>query len=199
MVSNGDFSQGTSPWIWTVATNASAQWRVTNGIGNADIINGGPALASIRLRQPGITLIQGKKYVFEFDAWSQAPRYIEAKIAQLASPYANYSGIGFASLTPTPTHYRYEFTMQQASDSSANVMFNLGSSAFDVFLDNVSLFNVPEGDFNSDGKVGFKDLEIFSADWLKAQTGLIPDLDGNGKVDFKDFVIFGANWSDVTP
>jgi hypothetical protein len=199
MVLNGDFSQGTSSWIWSVASDASAQWRVTNGVGNFDIFNGGGAVASIQLRQAGLPLIQGKKYAFEFDAWSQSPRYIEAKVAQVVSPYANYSGSGFVFLNPAPTHVRYVFIMQQASDSNANVIFNLGSSAFDVFLDNISLFNVPEGDFDVDRKVDFKDLKVFSADWLKTQTGLASDLDGNGKVDFKDFAVFGANWSGPNP
>jgi len=199
MVLNGDFAQSTTSWIWTLGTGASAQRRITNGVVYFDILNGGATLASVQLRQAGIPLIQGKKYVFEFDAWSQAPRYIEAKLAQLASPNANYSGNDVLFLTPIPTHYRYVFTMQQTSDLNANVMFNLGSSAFDVYLDNVLLFNAAAGDFNLDRKVDVQDLKVMTSDWLKKQNGLTPDLDANGQVDFNDFSILGADWRGETP
>jgi Arylsulfotransferase (ASST)/Bacterial Ig domain/Carbohydrate binding domain len=141
MITNGDFSQGANWWTWAVSGGASAQWQVTNGVSCFDIVNGGSALASLQLRQTGKPLIQGKKYVFEFDAWSQAPRYIEAMVGQAASPYTDYSKIGLTYLTPIPTHFRYEFAMEEASDFNSSVMFNLGSSTSDVFLDNVSLVN----------------------------------------------------------
>jgi hypothetical protein len=140
-------------------------------------------------------LIQGNKYVFEFDAWSDTPRYIEAKVGQDVSPYANYSRVANSYLTPNRTHYRYVFTMQQASDFSCRVVFNVGASTTDLNLDNVSLFNAPPGDFNLDGRLDLYDLSVMTADWLKQQTNLAPDLDANGEVDFKDFSILGENWS----
>ena len=199
MVKNGDFSQGTDSWIWEVTGGAAAQWKITNGVSYFDISTGGSALSSIQLRQAGIPLIQGKKYVFEFDAWAQAPRYIEAKVGQDVSPYANYSQIGNSYLTPVKNHYRYVFTMQEASDFSARVVFNLGTSVLNVFLENVSLFNAPPGDFNLDGRVDLQDLAVLSSSWLKQQTNLVSDLDVNGKVDFNDFAIFGENWNGANP
>jgi hypothetical protein len=199
MVVNGGFSLGTSPWAWTVTGGAAGQWRITNGVSFFDITNGGSAAASLQLRQAGMPLWQGRKYVFEFDAWSQSPRYIEAKVAQSTSPFLNHSGIGVSFVTPTPTHYRYVFTMEAASDFNASVMFNLGTSPFDVFLDNVSLFNVPPGDFNLDGKVDYQDLAVLAGDWLQKQPDLVTDLDGNGMVDLKDFAVFGENWNGTGP
>ena len=132
--------------------------------------------------------------MLQFDAWATQSRYIEVKVAQNVSPFADYSRITSPFLTPNPAHYRYVFTMAQASDFSANLLFNLGASTAGVYLDNISLFNPPLGDLNLDGRVDFLDLGIFGGSWLKQQTGLPADLDGNGQVNFRDFGIMGENW-----
>jgi len=195
MVANGSFSSGTNAWIWTVSGTGSGAWKITNAVSRFDITNGGTSTSSIQLRQAGIPLVQSNKYVFEFDAWADAPRYIEAKVAQEASPFFNYSRIGNSFVTPIPTHFRYVFTMLEATDFNCRVVFNLGTSAYDVYLDNVSLFNAPPGDLNLDGRVDLLDLQILSTDWLKQQGGLGSDLDGSGKVDFTDLGVMGENWS----
>ena len=195
MVANGNFSSGTNLWLWTVGGTGSAGWKITNGVSRFDITNGGTSLASIQLRQAGIPLIQSNKYVFEFDAWSDAPRYIEAKVAQEVSPNFNYSRVGNSYVTPIPTHFRYVFTMLEASDFNCRVVFNLGTSANDVFLDNVSLFNPPPGDFNLDGRVDLRDLAFLAGDWLKQQPNLVSELNADGKVDFMDFGILGDSWT----
>src|SRR2546426_9271713 len=120
MVANGDFSQGTNSWTWTVSGAAVAAWRIESGASHFDITNGGTALPDIQLLQPGLALVQGKQYVFQFDAWSDQTRYIDVKVAQSVSPFSDYSRISSPFLNPNRTHYRYVFTMQQPSDFSAN-------------------------------------------------------------------------------
>ena len=195
MVQNGDFSQGTSSWIWTLSGGATAAWAIESGVSHFYITNATTTLANIQLKQTGIPMVQGNKYVFEFDAWSTAPRYIQAMVAQDASPNLNYSGTASTFVTPAHNHFRYVFTMSAGTDLNASVFFNLGSSSFGVFVDNVSLINPPPGDVNQDGRVDLLDLKLLTGDWLKQQSGLSTDLDGNGKVDFNDFGIFGDNWS----
>ena len=116
-------------------------------------------------------------------------------VAQDASPNLNYSGTASTFVTPAHNHFRYVFTMSAGTDLNESVFFNLGSSSFGVFVDNVSLINPPPGDVNQDGRVDLLDLKLLTGDWLKQQSGLSTDLDGNGKVDFNDFGIFGDNWS----
>ncbi len=135
----------------------------------------------------------------ELDACSDKTRFIDVKVDQSVSPLTDYSHITSPFLTPTHTHYRFVFTMAQASDFSANLIFNLGASTADVYLDNVNLFNPPIGDLDLSGRVNYLDLSIFTIDWLKQQSGLSGDLDGNNKVDFTDFGIFGENWSTGGP
>jgi hypothetical protein len=191
---NSDFCQGQASWIWEVGGSASAAWNIENGVSHFDITNGGTQISDVQLRQAGIRLVRGKKYVFEFDAWSFLPRIIEAKVGQDESPWTNYSKIGYSSVTPNPTHFRYPFTMQDSSDYNARVVFNTGSSNLDVYIDNVSLITVLPGDFDCDGCTRFDDLAVLTGEWLEEQSGLIADLQENGKVDFNDFSIFANSF-----
>ena len=70
----------------------------------------------------------------------------------------------------------------------------MGTSAYDVYLDNVSLMAVIPGDFDFDGCVEFVDLAVLVGAWLEDESGLGENLDGSGRVDIKDFAIFGENW-----
>jgi hypothetical protein len=193
MVSNGDFSQGTDSWTFSVNNGALAAWTVENGAGDISITNSGSTLSAIQLLQAGKVLIQGTQYVLEFDGWSTQSRYIGVQLSQGPSPFTVYSAWSSSFLTPNLSHYRYVFTMQASSDSAANLVFNLGAAAGNVFLDNVKLFSPPVGDLNMDGRVDLLDLSAFVGDWLKT-TNSPADLDGNGKVDFMDFNILGNNW-----
>ena len=200
MISNGDFSQGTSSWIWSLTNGATASWAIESGVSHFYITNSTAGQANIQLKQTGKPIIQGKTYVFQFDAWSSpAPRYIQAEVAQDAAPNQFYGGSISVYLTPTPTHYRYVFTMTAASDFNASVMFNLGGSSTGVYLDNVSLYYCAPGDLNADGRVDLLDLQSLTHDWLKQQSGLPTDLNNDGKVDFLDFSILGENWSSTGP
>jgi hypothetical protein len=195
MMVNGDFSSGTGSWVWTLSGGATAAWVIESGVSHIYITNGTATLPNIQLKQTGKAIVQGKKYVFEFDAWSASPRYIEAKVAQDAAPNLNYSGTTSTFLTPTHSHFRYVFTMTATTDFNASVFFNMGSSPYGVWLDNVSLYYVAPGDLNTDKQVDYTDLKTLTSQWLQGGGGLTGDLDSSGRVDFKDFGILGENWS----
>jgi hypothetical protein len=194
VVLNGDFCRGQDSWIWNVGGSANAAWNIENGVSHFEITNGGTQISHVQLRQAGIRLVRGKQYVFEFDAWSALPRLIEAKVGQDQSPWTNYSKIGYSTVTPNPTHFRYPFTMQDASDYNSRVVFNTGTSDIDVYIDNISLINVLPGDFDCDGCTRFGDLAVLTNEWLEERSGLIADLQENGKVDFNDFAIFADSF-----
>jgi hypothetical protein len=194
MVLNGDFCQGQGSWTWEIGGSANAAWNIENGISHFDIANGGTQISDVQLRQAGIRLVNGKEYVFEFDAWSDMPRFIEAKVGQDESPWTNYSKIGYSSITPNVTHFSYPFTMQDPSDYNSRVVFNTGTSNIDVYIDNVSLIKVLPGDFDLDNCVKFDDLAVLTGEWLEDESGLIADLQENGKVDFNDFAILADSF-----
>jgi hypothetical protein len=142
IVLNGDFSQGRNSWIWGTSGSASAQWSIENEVSHFDITNAGTVFSDVQLRQIGIPLIQGHTYTFEFDAWAEQSRLIEAKVGQDTSPWTNYSRIGYSNVTPVKRHFSYTFTMQEPSDYNSRVVFNSGAFNIDVYIDNVSLVEV---------------------------------------------------------
>ena len=89
--------------------------------------------------------------------------------------------------------------MAAPTDSSADLIFNLGGATADVNLANISLVIPAAGDLNLDGNVNYTDLNIFVGNWLKQQTGLTGDFNGDGKVDFTDFQMLGQYWSTGPP
>ena len=195
MVANGDFALGTDSWTLALGGTATAALKLTNGAAYVNITNSGTALANIQLKQAGLRLIQWKQYVLEFDAWADAPRYLEARLLMNQSPSSTYKVVT-PSLMPTKQHFSYPFTLSFATDLNTRLAFNLGASAMDVYLDNISVYSVAPGDFNRDKTVNFNDLSVFASQWLKQSTGSTADLNIDGKVDFQDFQKVGENWSD---
>lgn len=193
LVANGDFSLGTTSWIWALSGTASATWSIVSGAAYVHATSPGTALSDIQLRQAGIRLVQGNQYVLEFDAWSSAPRTMEARLGQNQSPWTAYK-ITSPSLTPTRQHFSYPFVMANATDLNARLAFNLGASTRDVYLDNVSLWMVAPGDFNRDRYVGLFDFSVFAGQWLQQGTGLTSDLNGDASVDFRDFKMLAESW-----
>ncbi len=139
MTINGNFSNGTSDWLWQLNDPAEAEFKVNSGIAVIVIENGGGNIFDVHIRQNGLPLIAGSRYLFEFDAWADASRIIEAKVGQDQSPWINYSKIGFTQLSNRRKTFSYEFNMEDASDNNARIVFNCGTDNNNVFIDNVSL------------------------------------------------------------
>jgi hypothetical protein len=145
IIINGDFAAGEDPWEWEVTGSASANWNIEDGISHFNLINGGNEIDEVQLRQNGLALIHGNDYIFEFDAWADAPRIVEIKVEQDSSPAINYSKIGFSGLTPVMNHFEYPFNMEDQTDFNACVVINTGNSDVDVYIDNISLKEVQSG------------------------------------------------------
>ena len=89
--------------------------------------------------------------------------------------------------------------MQDWSDYDARIVFNMGASIADVYLDNISLMAVIPGDIDYDGCVRLDDLAVLVEAWLQDQSGLAADLDGSGRVDLKDFAIYAEYFIQSCP
>jgi hypothetical protein len=159
-VPNGDFSQGKDSWTWEVTAPASADWNIEDGVSHFSIANGGDQIYEVQLRQNGIALVQGNKYVFEFDARATASRIIEAKVGQDVSPFTNYSKIGLSSVSASWKHFSFPFTMEDPTDYDARVVFNTGTSDIDVYIDNVSLKTTTTSGIDENYSQGPEQLEL---------------------------------------
>ncbi len=142
LIINGNFGREKEDWIWQVRGGADAEWRVSNGVTHFDINDGGSEFYEVQLRQNGIPLENGKDYIFEFDAWADAPRQIEAKVSQDQGPWTNYSKIGLSYITTRKKRYSFSFTMEDPSDFDSRVVFNAGTTADDLYLDNIEVKQV---------------------------------------------------------
>lgn len=147
MVQNGDFSQDQQDWSFYESNGASAETEIDGkGQYHIQIDSGGMNLWDIQLFQDDLEVINGRTYLFEFDAFVDAGRSIEAIIEKNILPYYNYGEIGYSHLTTQKQHFAYEFTMTYANDLDAQVVFNCGQSNGNIYLDNVSFKEVTESD-----------------------------------------------------
>jgi hypothetical protein len=96
--------------------------------------------------QESFPMIQGKTYVFEFDARAASNRLIEPRVAQNGGSYIVYSKTGPVVVSPQMTHYQYQFQMTDPTDYNARVVLNCGLSNITCYFDNVSVKEfVPSG------------------------------------------------------
>ena len=139
MILNGDFSDGSNHWIFNARNGAQAQGSVVNGEFVVTISNSGSAYSDIQLIQESFPMINGKNYVFEFDARANTNRIMEPRVAQNGGNYIVYSRTGPIVITPQMQHYQYSFQMTDPTDYNARVVMNCGTSAVTCFFDNISV------------------------------------------------------------
>ena len=142
MVQNGDFSDGFNYWAWWLG-EGTAHWEITPQQElHINIEEGGTEIWYVQVLHPGIQLIHGKTYLFEFDAYATQDRLIRAEISKDGSPWTIYSRIGLTYITTGKTRYSYQFVMEDASELSARIEFGAGIENADVYLDNISFKEV---------------------------------------------------------
>ena len=138
-VLNGDF-QSTDNWQLRRRNGSSATGKVNgDGYYEINITNGGSTLDAVQLRQDNLLVMQGKDYVFEFNAHASSNRAIDAHITSVDANQNNYGKIAVTRLTTRPQHFRHSFRMRYPTDTEARVVFNCGKYDGHVFIDNVSL------------------------------------------------------------
>ncbi|MCR5188350.1 MAG: carbohydrate binding domain-containing protein, partial [Treponema sp.] len=103
------------------------------------IDNPGNQNYSVQLIQH-LPIAKGYSYKIEFDAKALTPRKIALKLGGDAdNSWAVYSPEYYPELTQELRHYSYFFTMENPSDSTARLEFNLGLDSNAVFITNVSV------------------------------------------------------------
>lgn len=199
MVLNGTFSEQHDRWSWLVSPSASAQWTIEGGdaVSHLDLTAGGLYLTDVSLVQPGMKMLEGRDYVLEYEAWAEQPRLVEVNVFQGGPLGVNYSRLPARTISPVRTRYRETFTVNYPTYLTAMLVFAVGASDVDVYLDNVSLVldgRLP-GDLNEDGCVNGLDLSLLVRDWMQTGDELLGDLNGDRRVDFLDLDLLGQNWS----
>lgn len=117
----------------------SASYENIDGGCLVKIDNPGNQNYSVQLIQH-LPIAKGYSYKIEFDAKALTPRKIALKLGGDAdNSWAVYSPEYYPELTQELRHYSYFFTMENPSDSTARLEFNLGLDSNAVFITNVSV------------------------------------------------------------
>jgi hypothetical protein len=134
-------------------SDAIAEWVIdSTETLHIQITNGGGDISHVQAYYPNLQLIEGREYLFEYDAQAIEDRIIEVDIKKLSEPYTNYSKIGYTLLKTSKSHFAHSFTMEDPNEFSAAIVYSVGNSEHDIFIDNVSLKEVVTGIFEENKK-----------------------------------------------
>jgi hypothetical protein len=136
LVENGNFENGSSPWIVGVDDNAAAPVVLTNGNNHysVNVVNAGNPW-EVNLSQK-LEILNGETYTLTFDAWSDVSRSLIAGIGLSGDPWSSKTET--VNITTNRTTYTYTITADFGA-TNARVLFDLGAAAGTVNIDNVSL------------------------------------------------------------
>ncbi len=137
LVTNGDFENGSDPWIVGVSDDDPAPTVTTDGntYYSVNVTLAGNAY-DVNMSQK-LSINQGSTYILTFDAWSDTDRTIIAGIGLSASPWNNT--IETVTISPTRTTYSLTLVAADFGADDARVLFDVGAEVGEVNIDDVSL------------------------------------------------------------
>ena len=144
LIKNGTFDNDQN-WEFWAGNGGSATLAVENGEAKISVDSIGQETWSVQFKQESIPYIKGQTYVIKFDARSTIARTIQIIPEESGGSYAKYFGPQDVNITTTMATYTYEFTMKDATNKSAHLVFCLGAvgkligKPHTVFIDNVSV------------------------------------------------------------
>lgn len=165
---NGTFDQG---WpdrmiFWnfntTGATAAADVSEVSREL-KVGITDDGSSPDTVQLVQKGLSQINGQSYEVSFRARAAEARTIEVEVLSKDGT-VSYSDKQTVNLSTSMDRKTFRYTMSEANDPEAQIVFRFGGANTDVYLDdvvmlrtsdyidpNVVLFPLKNGDFESSG------------------------------------------------
>ncbi|MWC31042.1 carbohydrate binding domain-containing protein [Paenibacillus sp. MMS18-CY102] len=149
LVYNGTFDEGAERmgfWDYNVDSSAAAIHSIDPAVNErefkASITKSGTSASSVQLSQLGIPLVKDNQYQLTFKARAaNAGQSIEVQVFKDKAPATSYSGAMAFALDDTMKTYSTIFTMNDATDNSARLAFNLGLNTGDIIIDDVKLTN----------------------------------------------------------
>ncbi len=141
---NGEFDNGTANWAVYTQSGNSGTLNVDNtsqlsGTNSAymDITTVSGTNWHLQLVQVNKTIEAGKNYNLSFEAKAVANRNIAVSFQRDGAPYTTYRWWDVA-LTTSSNTYSYDFTVDSTNYGATALLFHLGESSQDVWIDNVS-------------------------------------------------------------
>lgn len=191
IVTNGDFSNGSSGWSFQAQGGASGNATVSNGQYQISITNAGTEYWHLQVVQGGISLQQDSTYLVQFDAAANDTRTINASVGLNVSPWSSYAATQVL-LSDSMQTFQFRFTLNSASNTNARINFDLGKSSANVQLDNISIIKVawtpPKGMKPAPFTRG-----VNVTNWFQAPSPQQIDFTKYTKEDFENIQSLGAD------
>lgn len=140
-VYTSNFAGSISEWSLGINGGAVASKENTNQQLAVKINTAGTQGWHIQLVKTGITLQAGKKYRVTFKAKADASRNISAYVGEAKDPWAAYSDYNSITLSTKMTEFTYIFDAK-VTDNAARIVFDLGTSAEDVYFESIVLESI---------------------------------------------------------
>ena len=137
ILTNGDFENGSDPWIVGVNDDDPAPVVTNNGNTYYSVnVESAGNVYDVNVSQK-VEIIQGNTYTLTFDAWSDTNRSIVAGIGLSGPPWTNTGAP--LDITTTRTTYTFTYTDVGFEATDARVLFDIGGEVGLVNIDDVSL------------------------------------------------------------
>ncbi|MGN0613976.1 MAG: glycoside hydrolase family 9 protein [Porcipelethomonas sp.] len=173
IISNSDFSTGTTDWGIYKESGGSASLSAENGRLVLDISSVGKLSYSVQMFYDIVPLYKNGVYHISYEISSDTDRVVEAMIQQNGGTYQAYTWKQL-SLTSQPQTVDYNFTMEADTDIMSKLVFNCGYEGEDpgahkIYLDNVVLELVDDSD------VDYSSVRAYEPPIVVNQVGYKPD------------------------
>ena len=138
-VYTSDFSGGTDGWSLNNQGGAAGSLSASGGKLNVSITNGGTEAWHVQLVKTNIPLEKDKMYRVSFNARATAGRSATFYAGKNGDPWNAYSGYNGISISTNEAVYTFTFTMNNPTDMSARLVFDLGLDTTGVSISAVKL------------------------------------------------------------
>lgn len=139
LVTNGDFSDGSTGWKFAAFEDAKGTSSVESGELAITMTAAGTEGWHAQLNTTGLDISSGKTYQVSFKARASVPFDLPMNIGLNEDPWTTYSGYQTLSVSTEMETFSFEFTMNEADDQSARIVFDLGSFSGSIFFDDISI------------------------------------------------------------
>lgn len=139
LVDNGDFEGDSEAWSFGPWGDASGSAGVQNGELVITMTAPGEYGYNAQLVIEGLDIAEGTSYVVSFDARAESAYELSTNVGLAEDPYTTYSGYQSFELGTEMETYTYEFTMSEAGDQTARMVFDVGTYEGAIHFDNISV------------------------------------------------------------
>ncbi|WP_394970504.1 carbohydrate binding domain-containing protein [uncultured Croceitalea sp.] len=163
LLTNGDFENGSEPWIGNAV---NVQEDSGNSFNFADVQTAGDAFA-VNLSQV-VAITQGTNYILTFDASSDQARTMLAGIGLNEAPFTNTAPE--VNLTMDTQTFTLQLSAADFGGANSRVLFDMGAAVGTVVIDNVSLVEGGDGSDTNGGGGTFDSGLLTNGDFENGAT-----------------------------